>query len=230
MFITNCLSISLSRYEVETMILSGKYTASELFNVMHAVNYWGCSESVSGGGSTLASTETLRTELPKIITTLNIKSLLDAPCGDFNWMKALNLPIEKYYGVDIVHDLIKNNQSLYENSIHIFSCLDLTKDKLPQTDLILCRDCLAHLSLENALLVIKNFKLSGAKYLLATTHTSTIYNNNIKTGETSPYNLQLSPFNFPKPLLIIEEKTAENLSLSTKKSLGLWAIKDLDIR
>jgi hypothetical protein len=223
------LMLTLSRNEVESMILSGKHTASELFNSIYSVNYWCCDESVSGGGSTLASTEVIRAELPKIIQIFKIRSLLDAPCGDFNWMKTLNLPIDHYFGVDIVQDLIANNKRQYENNRNSFYCLDLIVDELPQADLIFCRDCLAHLSLANALSVVKNFKASGAIYLLATTHIATMHNKNINAGETSPYNLQLPPFNFPKPLLVIEETSAENHSRCSRKSLGLWKLEDITI-
>lgn len=223
------ITLTLSRTEVERMILSGKHTPSELFNNMYFVNYWCGDESVSGGGSTLASTEIIRKELPKIIQTLDIKSLLDAPCGDFNWMKTLNLPIEKYYGADIIQDLIANNKRHYQNERNNFYCLDLITDALPQADLILCRDCLAHLSLDNAFAVIKNFKRSGAKYLLATTHIATRINKNINTGETSPYNLQLSPFNFPTPMLLVEETSAEDHSRTSRKSLGLWRLEDITL-
>lgn len=221
--------LSISRNEVEAMILSGQHTPFELFNNMYSINYWGCDESLSGGGSTLASTQVIRTELPRLILALGVKSLLDAPCGDYNWMKTLDLPIDKYYGIDIVEELIVSNKKQYKNNKNNFYCLNLIVDELPHTDLILCRDCLAHLSLDNAVSVIKNFKRSGAKYLLATTHIATRVNENIKIGETSPYNLQRPPFNFPKPLLIIEETTAENLSRSTRKCLGLWAFNDLDL-
>jgi hypothetical protein len=35
--------------------------------------------------------------------------LLDIPCGDFNWMKLLNLGVD-YIGADIVGELIAENR------------------------------------------------------------------------------------------------------------------------
>jgi hypothetical protein len=63
---------------------------------------WGSAESVSGRGSTLAETRRLRTELPLLIREMQIKSLLDIPCGDLNWMKEVLPSIEQYIGAEVV--------------------------------------------------------------------------------------------------------------------------------
>jgi chemotaxis methyl-accepting protein methylase len=84
--------------------------------------------------------------------------------------------------------------------------LDISKDTLPSVDVILCRDCLIHFSLEDIDATIKNFKRSKSKYLLATNHIDVKKNVEIRTGEWRSVNLQLPPFNFPAPLkLIIED-------------------------
>src|SRR6516162_3964507 len=43
-------------------------------------------------GSALTYTERLRPLLERYLKTLNVKVFLDAPCGDFNWMKYVTLP------------------------------------------------------------------------------------------------------------------------------------------
>ena len=40
---------------------------SDIFNYYYNNNFWGDSESVSGPGSTMAYTENLRAELPKLV-------------------------------------------------------------------------------------------------------------------------------------------------------------------
>lgn len=62
------------------------------FTSIYRNNGWGSLESRSGAGSTLASTANIRRELPGLVERLNIRTLLDAPCGDFNWMKEVALP------------------------------------------------------------------------------------------------------------------------------------------
>src|SRR3712207_7875432 len=48
-------------------------------------------ESYSGRGSELGATESLRSYLPQLFERLNIKTFLDAPCGDWNWMRQVDL-------------------------------------------------------------------------------------------------------------------------------------------
>ena len=44
-----------------------------------------------------------------------------------------------------------------------------------------------------------------------------------------PLNLELSPFDFPKPLKIINEKCTEYNGIYADKSLGLWLLDDIKI-
>jgi hypothetical protein len=67
-------------------------------------------ESLSGPGSCLAQTAEIRRSLPHVLQHIDARSLLDAPCGDFNWMKHVALGLEEYIGADIVDDLVVENQ------------------------------------------------------------------------------------------------------------------------
>ena len=58
----------------------------EEFNKIYEENLWGDPESRSGMGSTVASTETLRSEVESLLLKYNIKSILDLGCGDNNWI------------------------------------------------------------------------------------------------------------------------------------------------
>ena len=61
------------------------------FAPFYTENRWGDPESVSGPGSTLTRTSKLRSELPVFWKEIGARTLLDAPCGDFNWMKDTRL-------------------------------------------------------------------------------------------------------------------------------------------
>jgi hypothetical protein len=184
-------------------------------------------ESASGGGSTLSATIRLRELLPQLLRELGTKSMLDAPCGDFNWMSRIPLPLDIYLGCDIVPELIEKNKQKYENSKRRFSNLDITRDPLPRVDLILCRDCLVHFSYENILATIANFIKSGSKYLLTTTFTQREKNKDIITGDWRPINLCKLPFCFGEPLRLINENYMKEDLLYTDKSLGLWGLKNI---
>ena len=66
-------------------------TTEEVFTKYYEDQLWGSEESVSGCGSTIANTEELRTTLPQLLADLNVSTLLDVPCGDFNWMSKVDL-------------------------------------------------------------------------------------------------------------------------------------------
>jgi hypothetical protein len=59
----------------------------EIFTDIYKKNDWKNDESVSGNGSTLDATEGVRRELPRLFAKFHVKSLLDIPCGDCNWIK-----------------------------------------------------------------------------------------------------------------------------------------------
>ncbi|HJD55966.1 MAG TPA: class I SAM-dependent methyltransferase [Rickettsia endosymbiont of Pyrocoelia pectoralis] len=200
------------------------------FSKIYEENLFKGRHSRSGEGSDFVQTEVIRNELPRIIKEYNIKAFLDAPCGDWYWMQETKLGDGvKYIGVDIVDNLIEKNNKEFGNSFTFFRKVNLTENYLPRADLIFSRDCLVHLSFFDALKMISNFKLSGAKYLLTTTFVNLAENKELE-GENSfwrPLNMELAPFNFPKPLLLINEDCTEENGKYSDKSLGLWKLKDI---
>jgi hypothetical protein len=205
-------------------------TLGEKFSTVYEQNLFGGKLSHSGEGSDLVQTTIIRHEIPKLVKEFKINSMLDAPCGDWYWMKAMPLDIAHYIGVDIVEALIAKNQLTYGSDTIHFRCLNLVTDTLPKVDLIFSRDCLVHLSYEDALKMLNNFKASGATYLLTTTFTDRTHNVDLGTGFWRPLNLQLPPFHFPPPLRIINEGCTEGDNLFTDKCLGLWRLEELTLR
>lgn len=136
-------------------------------------------------------------------------------------MKEIDLTGIGYIGVDIVSELIARDRELYASAAREFRVPYIARDPLPKVDLILCCDCLIHLSLRNCARVIENFKASGSTYLLTTTYTGIKRNAEIPTGSWRPIILQAPPFNFPTPLELIVGVPSQG------RSLGLWALTDL---
>ncbi|MBC8485050.1 MAG: class I SAM-dependent methyltransferase [Bacteroidetes bacterium] len=191
---------------VEQRWISHFKNSEELFTSYYSNNRWDNKESLSGPGSTIEYTENIRKEIPELIKRLNVKKILDAPCGDYNWFR--EVPRNKnvnYIGGDIVEPMIRKNQALYKNDNTTFVKLDITKDKLPDADLWICRDCLLHFSYKDIFRTIKNFLKSDIRYLLTTTNTECNKNINIKTGDSRLINLELPPFNFCTPLRSIDD-------------------------
>lgn len=200
------------------------------FTRFFETNCFGSEESVSGEGSTLEQTKILRVKLADLLKKLDVKTFLDAPCGDFNWMKYVDYEFEHYIGIDIVDQIVQENNQKYANEKYSFLCLDICRSPLPKADLIFCRDVLVHLDFKNSLAALKNFKQSGAKYLLTTTFTER--DGNVDLMEEMIWrtlNLEKEPFSFPCPAYILNEGCTEGDGNYADKSLGLWLLEDLRI-
>ena len=206
---------------------SEKRPIDEVFSSIYQRNEWESEESVSGPGSTMQQTAVVRAQLPGLLEELQAKSLLDAPCGDFNWMKELALPLENYIGADIVPELTERNQKLFGDKTRSFVQLDLTRDALPAADVVLCRDCLVHLSHKMVFAALKNLQQSGSKYLLTTTYPDEKENINIVTGGWRPLNLEAAPFSLPPAHRVIDEQCFDPGGTNSGKSLGLWKLDEL---
>ncbi len=182
-----------------------KEKLSERFNEIYRKNYWGDFQSVSGPGSSLKNSKNIRIALKKIIKEYKISSITDAPCGDCNWIKNIfNNNKIKYLGVDIVAELIEKNKIKYNSKKNFnFKFLDLTKNKIPSADLIICRDLLFHLSFKDGKKFLRNLFQSKYKYLLMTSHSNGIDNNfnnvkDIESGDFRKINIFKKPYNLNK--------------------------------
>jgi glycosyltransferase involved in cell wall biosynthesis len=199
---------------------------TNVFEEIYCTNVWGSSESHSGHGSSAGATRVLRTALSQLFSDLGVQSMVDVPCGDFNWMRLLDLPVD-YFGADIVPQLIEKNQRNYSRPGRAFGLLDVVKDPLPKADLVFSRDLLVHLSERDIRSALKNICDSGARYLVATTFTSRDKNVDIPTGLWRTLNLQRPPFSFPPPMRLINERCEEGDGLWADKCLGVWDINDV---
>jgi len=175
---------------------------SDRFSKIYEKNLWNSKESSSGEGSELSYTQPLRQWLITKLIKHNVKVLVDAPCGDFNWMRKVleNININ-YIGVDIVSSVIEKNKIQYGggNNIH-FLQKNICEDTLPKCDILMVRDCLFHLSYTDIDRFLKNISNVDYLYLLTTTHivNNKFTNKNITTGDYRTIDLFSHPFNFDK--------------------------------
>lgn len=207
----------------EMVIHARKQTIESTFERIFANKEWGDSESVSGPGSSLYSTRIVREELPNLFDKLGIKSLLDIPCGDFNWMSRVELPNGfSYIGADIVPALIKQNRERFAGVD--FRELNLITDDLPQCDAVLTRDCLVHLPYSEIEKALANIRRSGATWLIAT-HFPGRINHDIPVGHWRPLDMTAEPISLPTPDFVINEGCEEGGGQFADKSLGVWRLK-----
>jgi hypothetical protein len=196
----------------------------QVFTDIFRKRIWDDPESFSGTGSNMAQTVEVRRALPPLLDELGCRSLLDVPCGDFYWMRLLDLDID-YIGGDIVAELVERNRRQYENERRRFMRIDLVQDDLPKADMLLCRDCLVHLSYADIFRALANIKASGCEYFLTTTYSNPNRNHDTPTGSHRPLALHLPPFNFPPPLRLIDENCPD--PGFEDKMLGLYRTADL---
>jgi hypothetical protein len=198
-----------------------------IFEKIYRNRSWGGS-SRSGTGSELRRTMAIRSELPHIIAKYGITSLLDIPCGDFYWMRHSQLQLESYIGADVVQEIVDRNNASYASNAQSFLKLDVTQDTLPKVDLIFCRDLLVHLSYRDIARALARIWESGSEFLMTTSFTRWPKNQNIATGEWRPLNLEIAPFDFPKPVLVLNERCEEGAGQFSDKSLLMWRMQTPD--
>jgi hypothetical protein len=184
-------------------------------------------ESISGPGSTLHQTQELRERLPLVLAHLDVRTLLDAPCGDFNWMQHVKLGLDMYTGVDILPEMIAEHRWRHHRADRRFIRENLIDGALPLADAVLCRDLLPHLSYAEIWSALRNFRRTGATYLITTTFARPRPNRDTTGGGWRTLNLTLPPFDFPPPLLFVDEKCSEGGGAFSDKGLGVWRLAEL---
>ena len=220
------LTVAERRFAEQRQELS-KLGLQERFERIYHTNLWSDPETRSGTGSSLDSTRVLREKLPDALRQLGTRALLDAPCGDFTWMDHVDLTGIEYIGADIVHSIVESNREQYARDDRKFIELDLTRDDLPRADVLLCRDCLVHLSYANIARVLANVPRSNVRYLLMTSFPGRGDNKDVEDGDWRPLDFEAAPFSFPQPVMTIVEECDEEGGSYADKSLCAWAVADI---
>jgi hypothetical protein len=123
---------------------------------------------------------------------LEVKSLVDAGCGDFAWMQQVSQRFSLYLGLDLDGKQITDLDYRFGGLRgHFFACRDVAVHPLPAADAILCRDLFSGQSVETVQAILANVKASGSRYLMAST----------VPGGPAPLDLAAAPFGMPLPLI-----------------------------
>jgi len=167
--------------------------------------------SASGPGSDRGyATVTSLKIVKETIAKFKVRSMIDIPCGDVNWIfdsfETDTLPL--YVGLDISFGVIGANQQRFghhRNKHFLF--WDATACALPKfrigegeeqsVDLVHVRDVIQHMTLDQGVRYFCNVFKSGAKVLITTTFEDGV-NRNIREGGFYESNLMAEPFSFPR--------------------------------
>lgn len=182
----------------------------------------------------MEATERLRAALPSLLERYEVKTFLDAPCGDWYWISTVEIGDVTYIGGDISAAVIDANIESYARDGVTFQHLDITSDPLPKADMLMCRDCLFHLKHKFRWLFFENFVASGIPYLMMTMHHLDRNRNLTSNGNFAAFSPLAEPFNFPEPLEMIHEtmdSLPEDISKDEKplqyRSMGIWRAEDV---
>ena len=196
-------------------------------------------ETANGPGSTIALTLGICKWLPGLFEQYGIKTMLDAPCGDINWLRTVDLGHIAYIGWDVVLALVEQcSQRVADGDCAgtpnaVFECVNLlTVSEVPQVDLILSRDFLAHLPNEPAQRVLDKFKASGSRYLLTShyPHADNVFVYDPKDFAwigyaERPINLEAGPFLLGAPLEAYPEMPGPHGVISQPHELALFDLR-----
>ena len=75
----------------------------------------------------------------------NIRSVVDAGCGDWEFSQAIDWTGIEYNGFDIVEDVIKANIAKHSAPNVSFAVANIVKDPLPKADLLIVKHVLQHI-------------------------------------------------------------------------------------
>ena len=206
-------------YAKEKVFLAAHPDRQSRFSAVYRRNLWKNPESASGYGSTASATQATRAGLEALIAEGGIGSITDAPCGDFNWMGLLAFD-GLYQGCDIVPELIAANTAAHGTDRRSFAVVDIVAETPPAADLVMCRECLNHISLADANAAVDHLAAAAGRWLAITHYPDTTVNADQPSSfRFRPLNLTLAPFGLRAPDRVIEER---EVGSSPDKVLGLW--------
>ncbi|MBF0340734.1 MAG: hypothetical protein HQL95_07185 [Magnetococcales bacterium] len=192
-----------------------------IFSRIYQENQWGTRETRSGSGSCVNATVELRDRLTETLRHLKVRTVVDAGCGDLNWLGLISEEWDLYLGFDVVPELIHHNRTLFAGrKNHAFNTADICHEVLPRADALLCRNTLIHLPDTLNLQALKHFKRSESRYLIATTFPEAV-NEHSKPGHWHKVNLTAPPFRLPEPLFLIPDGKSRH-----GRFLGVWRLAD----
>lgn len=135
----------------------------DFFSTIYSENRW---SNGSGPGSNPNATKEYRAYLQQFLKTYQIKSVVDAGCGDWQFSSLINWDSIDYLGLDIVPAVVEKNTKHFGQENIRFKHCNIAKENLPPADLLILKDVIQHWTNEEILAFLPQFK--KYKYVLVT--------------------------------------------------------------
>ena len=214
-----------------------KLGSLDVFDQIYKEKVWGDGKG-SGIGSDPQAVRPYTAFLQQFLEEKQIKSIVDLGCGDWQFSRELKLKGTHYHGIDVAKSVIESNQKLYSSPNIEFSVLNSYKD-LPQADLLICKDMLMHLGRSEVKAIIRDafpkyanvlitsdvhpYSKMGESFLKARRKWEDMFNEDILTGQMTPFDIRMSPYNLPGKTVF--SWTVPFPSLSKQVSIALATAK-----
>lgn len=205
---------------------------------------WGYSdnETLSGCGSTKSANKYRNQFLATFINENDIHLIFDI-CGDCNWqsgfMELLTDKKAKYYGFDVSNYALnlakqknKSNPQLTFSDYPIDLCETELLCNDNEKSIIIVKEVIQHLPLQEGMKMLKNIKKSGIKYIAITNYDYDFFdakNENVKVGGFYYNNVLLSPFNFKNPLKDVSDIIVGDINKMEYGNFIIFNIQEQDI-
>ena len=194
---------------------------------------WGHEGNGSGPGSMMHTTESVRSLFGDLIENHGVQKIVDVSVGGMLWWPSVleKYPHVEFYGYDISLLKTKENKERFadKDNWHFYFSDVTTRKAYPDSDLLICRHTLNHLSASDVMKAIENLKSVKTGILALTQHPI----NQLETEERiisdepgcinyRPINLLESPISLPSPWMEIDDADAEDVQIEWKRKFSLW--------
>lgn len=134
----------------------------KVFTSIYQAKAW--AENPSGEGSTPENTRLYRFFLQNFLKDHSIKNVVDLGSGDWGFSCLIDWTGIQYTGYDICKEMIERNQAQFGSKTINFIYGNGLRENLPKADLLICKDVLQHLPLDEIMILLP--QLPKFKYAL----------------------------------------------------------------
>jgi SAM-dependent methyltransferase len=176
--------------------VDGSDGALDAFRRIYETDHW---NGGSGEGSAVEATEAYRRVLETVVASSDVRTIVDAGCGDWQFSRLVDWAGKRYVGVDIVPEVVAANRAAFARDTVDFVAADIRTEQLPAADLLVCKDVLQHWDVQSVEQFLAR-NLTRYQYALITNDLASVHiapemlNVEIPIGHWRTLDLERPPF------------------------------------
>jgi SAM-dependent methyltransferase len=176
--------------------VDGSDGALDAFRHIYETDHW---NGGSGEGSAVDATEAYRRVLETVVASSDVRTIVDAGCGDWQFSRLVDWAGKRYTGLDIVPEVVGANRAAFARGTVDFVAADIRTGQLPAADLLVCKDVLQHWDVRSVEQFLTR-NLGRYRYALLTNDLASVHiaaemlNADIPIGHWRTLDLERPPF------------------------------------